>query len=104
MHLLYVERKCFVNFHDLTFEKFRFLKASEFDEPPTEVYVLYNPSTATLSPELMAEPKNRPPPQNFDEIVAQPPPTLHVFKTYAEFQPDNDPPFSNVMRRPDANL
>src|SRR5436305_6824472 len=43
--------------------------------------------------------------QMFEEIVVQPPPALQVFKTYGDFQPDNDPPsFTDAMRRPDANL
>jgi len=45
------------------------------------------------------------PPPIFDEIVVQPPPALRAFKTYGDFQPDNDPPsFTDAMRRPDAKL
>ena len=68
-------------------------KASDFDEPPADPY-----DRSTPSP----EPQPRP---IFDEIVVQPPPALRAFKTYGDFQPDNDPPsFVDAMRRPDAKL
>src|SRR5947207_10029493 len=40
----------------------------------------------------------------FDEITVLPP-TLQVFSTYENFQPDNNPPsFCDAMRRPDKDL
>jgi hypothetical protein len=37
--------------------------------------------------------------QLFDETVVQPPPVLQAFKTYGEFQLNNDPPsFADAMR------
>ena len=65
---------------------------------------MFNPqltTTSTPSPESSPEPQR----QIHDEIVVQLPPALQVFKTYGEYQPDNDPPsFADAMRRPDANL
>jgi transposase InsO family protein len=87
------ERKVFVNSRDLIFFETEFPKASDFDEPPADPYDRSTPS---------------PPPEPrpiFDEIVVQPPPALRAFKTYGNFQPDNDPPsFTDAMRRPDAKL
>ena len=100
------ERKCFVNSHDLIFEESRFPRPSDFDEPPADTYVdAYNHTTPTpSSPESSPEPDNRAP-QIYDQIVVQQPPALQVFKTYGDFQPDNDPPsFADAMRRLDANL
>ena len=89
------ERKVFVNSHDLIFFETQFPKASDFDEPPVDPY---NHSTPSPEP----EPKQRP---IFDAIVVQSPPALCAFKTYGDFQPDNDPPsFIDAMRRPDAKL
>jgi len=97
------ERKCFVNTHDLIFEETQFPKLSDFDEPPANAQILGPSSTRESTPESTSELANGP--QIFDEIVVQPPPALQAFKTYGEFQPDNDPPsFSDAMRRPDAKL
>ena len=68
-------------------------KASDFDEPPADPY---HRSTPSPSPE---------PWPIFDEIVVQPPLALQAFKTYKDFQPDNDSPsFTNVVQRYDAKL
>ena len=89
------ERKVFVNSYDLIFFETQFPKPSDFDEPPADPY-----NRSTPSPE--PEPEQRP---IFDAIVIQPPPALRAFKTYGDFQPDNDPPsFIDAMRRPDARL
>jgi hypothetical protein len=89
------ERKVFVNSRDLIFFETEFPKASDFDEPPADPY---DRSTPSPSPEPVPRPI-------FDEIVVQPPPALRAFKTYGDFQPDNDPPsFTDAMRRPDAKL
>ena len=93
------ERKVFVNSRDLIFFETQFPKASDSDEPLADPY---DRSTPSPSP----EPEPRP---ILDEIVVQPEieplPALRAFKTYGDFQPDNDPPsFIDAMRRPDAKL
>ena len=89
------ERKVFVNSHDVIFFQTQFPKVSDFDEPPADPY-----DRSTPSPE--PEPISRP---TFDEIVVQSPPALRAFKTYGDFQSDNDPSsFIDAMRRPDAKL
>ena len=89
------ERKVFVNSHDLIFFETQFPKSSDFDEPPADPY-----DRSTPSPEPELEQRSI-----FDAIVVQPPPALHAFKTYGDFQLDNDPPsFIDAMRRPDAKL
>ena len=75
------EPKVFVNSHDLISFETQFPKPSDFDETPADPY---DRSTPSPSP----EPEPRP---IFDEIVVQPPPALRAFKTYGDFQPDNDP-------------
>jgi len=131
MHKIWdFERNCFVNSHDLTFEETQFPSPSDFDELPADPYnsriSKTNPSSSlrpldefpvdfnisrtlstspspSLSPEPLPESHHEL--QMFEEIVVQPPPALQVFKTYGDFQPDNDPPsFTDAMRRPDANL
>ena len=128
MHKIWdFERKCFVNSHDLYFDETRFPEPSDFDEPPADAYSAYRrpnapmpaqvptpahihilpASTRDSTPEPLPEPQAAPvyEPQIFDEIVVQPPPALHAFKSYGEFEPDNDPPsFVDAMRRPDSNL
>jgi hypothetical protein len=120
------ERKCFVNSHDLTFEETQFPDPSDFDEPPADAYIANRPfphpgnltqaprqksmplispaSTRASTPEI-SEALSPQESQMFDEIVVQPPRALQVFKSYGEFQPDNNPPsFADAMRRPDAQL
>jgi len=131
MHKIWdFERKCFVNSHDLIFEETQFPEPSDFDEPPADAYTAYRrqnmrnpmpiPASSPISmPALSREstPESLPssPAQEmldeivvqplYDQIVVQPPPALQVFKSYGEFEPDNDPPsFADAMRRPDANL
>ena len=105
MHKIWnFERKRFEKPHSLIFQETLFPSPKHFDELPADSY---NPlsSTPSATPESSPEPQNRSLPQLYDEIVVQPPPALQVFKSYGEFQPDNDPPsFSDAMRRPDANL
>ncbi|TMI78987.1 MAG: transposase family protein, partial [Bacteroidetes bacterium] len=109
MHKIWnFERKRFEKPHSLIFQETLFPSPKHFDETPADSY---NPLSSTPSatpsatPESSPEPQNRSLPQLYDEIVVQPPPALQVFKSYGEFQPDNDPPsFSDAMRRPDANL
>jgi len=96
-HVWDFERKVFVNSRDLIFFETQFPKTSDFDEPPADPY---DRSTPSPSPEPPEPPEPRP---IFDEIIVQPeiipPPTLCVFKTYGDFQPDNDPPsFIDAMR------
>ena len=105
MHKIWnFERKRFEKSHNLIFDETQFPSPSNFDEPPADSY---NPQSTspTPTPESTPEPENRPSRQIYDEIVVQLPPALQVFKTYGEYQPDNDPPsFADAMRRPDANL
>ena len=125
MHKIWdFEPKCFTKSHDLFFDETCFPEPFDFDEPPADAFTAYQRHNAGLAPPAPAptqpsapEPsliltstpastrEPTPEPQIFDEIVVQPPPALQAFKTYGEFQPDNDPPsFSDTMRRLDAKL
>jgi reverse transcriptase-like protein/integrase-like protein/Pol polyprotein/LTR polyprotein gag-polypeptide-like protein len=96
------ERKVFVNSHDVTFFETQFPKPTDFNEPPADPYDRSSPSPSS---ESSPEPKDQTPSQAFEEIIVQSPPALRVFKTYGNFQPENDPPsFADAMRRPDAKL
>ena len=102
MHKIWnFERKRFEKSHDLIFEESQFPTPKHFDEPPADAYNPQLTTTSTPSPESSPEPQR----QIYNEIVVQLPPALQVFKTYEEYQSDNDPPsFADAMRRPDANL
>ncbi|TMC17117.1 MAG: transposase family protein, partial [Chloroflexi bacterium] len=114
MHKIWdFERNCFVNSHDLTFEETQFPKPSDFDEPPADAYGAYHRTLQTpvaSTPEISRESTPESMPEHalfptlqserpiYDQIVVQPPPALQAFKTYGEFQPDNDPPsFADAM-------
>jgi hypothetical protein len=85
---------CFIGYTNTNQRSFLIFFELQFPK----VSDLYDRSTPSPSP----EPEPRP---IFDEIVVQPPPALRAFKTYGEFQPDNDPPsFTDAMRRPNAKL
>src|SRR5216110_1340494 len=94
MHKIWnFERKKFEKSHDLIFEETQFPKSNDFDEPPADSY---NPQTLYSSPspspefELTPEPDNTSSHQVYNEIIVQLSSALQVFKTYEEFQPDND--------------
>ena len=102
------ERKKFERSHDLIFEETQFPKLNDFDEPLADSY---NPQTLSSSPSsslesgLTPESDDRSSRQVYNEIIVQLSPALQVFKTYGEFQPDNDPSsFTDAMRRSDAKL
>jgi len=92
-----LERKTFVYLHDLNFNETKFPHAKDFDEPPADP-MDHNPSSpipsrsSTASPEPLQPSIQAEPPQTYDEITAVYDPILSVFKTYGDFEPDNDPP------------
>ena len=102
------ERKKFERSHDLIFEKTQFPKSNDFDESSADSYnpQTLSPSSSSSSKfELTSEPNDRSSCQVYNEIIVQLSPALQIFKTYEEFQPDNDPPsFADAMRRSDAKL
>src|SRR5436305_13645269 len=102
MHKIWnFERKRFEKSHDLIFEESQFSTPKHFDEPSADVYNSQLIMTSTSSPESFPESQR----QIYNEIVVQLSSALQVFKTYKEYQSDNDPPsFADAMRRPDANL
>src|SRR5947207_7520245 len=109
MHKIWnFERKKFKRSHDLIFEETQFPKSNDFDESPADSY---NPQTLSSSPssspefELTSEPDDRSSRQVYNEIIVQLSSMLQIFKTYEEFQSDNDSSsFTDVMRRSDAKL
>ena len=87
------EWQIFVNSHDVIFFETQFPKASDFNEPLADPYDRSSPSSE-LEPRTI-----------FDEIVVQPLLALQGFKTYEDFQPDNDSPsFTNAMQQFDTKL
>src|SRR5216110_2761968 len=96
MHKIWnFERKKFERSHDLIFEETQFSKSNDFDEPLADSY---NTQTLSSSPSpslefrLTSEPDDRFSRQVYNEIIVQLSPALQIFKTYEEFQSDNDSP------------
>ena len=89
MHKIWnFERKRFEKSHDLIFEESQFSTSKHFDEPSADVYTSQFTMTSTLSPESSSESQH----QIYNEIVVQLSSALQVFKTYEEYQSDNDSP------------